>query len=109
MRPYLVYATSFGNFSPHVNLGYKFNLNDSGKSAIEYVAGFDSGRENYTVAVDVFGYRQKAKGVGDNIINGSLGIKWRPANDYIVSANILVPLNNSGSLNRIARYGGGSF
>jgi hypothetical protein len=96
VRPYLIYATSFGNFSPHLNLGYKFNLDDSGKSAIEYVAGFDYGRGNYTVALDVFGYRQKANGIGDNIINGSLGIKWRPANEYIVFANILVPLNNSG-------------
>ena len=96
VRPYLIYATSFGNFSPHVNLGYKFDLNDTGKSAIEYVAGFDYGRENYTVAVDVFGSRQKAHGIGDNIINGSLGIKWRPASEYVLSANALVPLNNSG-------------
>ncbi|HVF64978.1 MAG TPA: transporter [Casimicrobiaceae bacterium] len=96
IRPYLIYATSFGNFSPHVNLGYKFNLDDSGRNAIEYVAGFDYSRENFTVAVDVFGYRQRAKGIGDNIINGSVGIKWRPANPYVVSANVLVPLNNSG-------------
>ncbi|HVE49244.1 MAG TPA: transporter [Casimicrobiaceae bacterium] len=96
VRPYLIYATSFGNFSPHVNLGYKFNLKDSRKSAIEYVAGFDYGRDNYTIAVDVFGYRQRSDGIGDNIINGSLGIKWRTANDYILSANVLVPLNDSG-------------
>ena len=36
--------------------------------------------------------------IGDNIINGALGVKWNPgfAKNLIVSANALFPLNNSG-------------
>ena len=96
VRPYLVYAVSMGNFSPHLNLGYKFNLDNSGKSAIEYAAGFDYRGDSYTLALDIIGTRQKAKGYGDNIVNGSVGIKWQPDKDYVVSANVLAPLNDSG-------------
>lgn len=44
-RPYLIYSNSFGAFTPHVNLGYRLNLQTSKKDAIDYAIGFDYGRE----------------------------------------------------------------
>lgn len=99
VRPYLIYARSFGAFTPHINLGYKFNLKTSDKNTIEYAMGFDYGNERYTVAADVIGSRYaNGSAIGDNIINGALGVKWNPgfAKNLIVSANALFPLNNSG-------------
>lgn len=99
VRPYLIYARSFGAFTPHINLGYKFNLKTSDKNAIEYALGFDYGNERYTVAANVIGSRYtNGSAIGDNIINGALGVKWNPsfAKNLIVSANALFPLNQSG-------------
>lgn len=99
VRPYLIYSRSFDAFTPHVNVGYKFNLKTSSKDAVEYALGFDYGAERYTVAVDVLGSRYtNGNGIGDNIINGAVGLKWSPqsAKNIILSANALFPLNQSG-------------
>ena len=99
VRPYLIYARSFGALTAHVNLGYKVNLKTSEKNAIEYALGFDYGAGSYTVAADVIGSRfTNGGGIGDNIINGALGLKWNPnfAKILILSANALFPLNQSG-------------
>jgi len=99
IRPYFIYARSFGALTPHVNLGYKVNLETSDKNAVEYALGFDYGTEKYTVAADVIGsWLTNGGGIGDNIINGALGIKWNPsfAKNLILSANALFPLNDSG-------------
>ena len=97
MRPFLVYSRTFGRLTPHVNLGYEFNVDDSDQNSLEYAAGFDVGAERFTLAVSVLGSRElSGDGFADTIVNGALGVKWNPFGSYIVTANVLTPLNDDG-------------
>lgn len=99
VRPYLIYSRSFGAFTPHLNLGYRFNLETSKKDAIDYAIGFDYGFERYTFAAEILGNRFiNGEGIGDDILNGAVGLKWSPAGikNLVVSGNALFPLNDSG-------------
>ncbi|MGH8168844.1 MAG: transporter [Woeseiaceae bacterium] len=97
VRPLLIYSRSFGSFTPHMNLGYEFNLDDSDQNSVEYAAGFDFGAESYTLALSILGSREMSgDGIADTIVNGAFGVKWNPFGSYILTANVLVPLNDDG-------------
>jgi hypothetical protein len=97
VRPLLIYSRSFGRFTPHMNLGYEFNLDDSDQNSLEYAAGFDFGAESYTLALSILGSREMSgDGIADTIVNGAFGVKWNPFASYILTANVLVPLNDDG-------------
>lgn len=97
VRPLLIYSRTFGSVTPHLNLGYELNLDDSDQNSIEYAAGFDIGAENFTVAMSVLGSRETSgDGIADTIVNGALGVKWNPFGSYILTANLLMPLNDDG-------------
>ena len=97
VRPFLVYSRTFGRLTPHVNLGYEFNLDDSDQNSLEYAAGFDVGAERFTFALSVLGSRELGgDGFADTIVNGALGVKWNPFGSYIVTGNVLMPLNDDG-------------
>ncbi len=97
VRPFLIYSHSFGAFTPHVNLGYEFNLDTSDENSVEYAIGSDYGGEKFTVAAAVIGSHElNGDGIGDDIVSGALGVKWGLVKDLILSANVLVPLNDSG-------------
>lgn len=96
-RPLLVYSRTFGSFTPHINLGYEFNFDDSKKNSLEYAAGFDYGSQLLTFAVSVLGSREmNGDGIADTIINGATGVKFNPFGNYIVTVNALFPLNDDG-------------
>ncbi|HEX5766379.1 MAG TPA: transporter [Woeseiaceae bacterium] len=97
VRPLLIYSRTFGSFTPHVNLGYEFNLDDSDQNSLEYAAGFDVGTENLTFALSVLGSREASgDGIGDTIVSAAAGLKWNPFGSYIFTGNLLVPLNDDG-------------
>jgi hypothetical protein len=97
VRPFLIYSRTFGSFTPHMNLGYEFNLDDSDQNSIEYAAGFDFGAEKFTLALSVLGSREvNGDDIADTIVNGAFGVKWNPFGNYILTANVLVPLNDDG-------------
>ncbi len=91
-----------GIFSPHLNLGYEVNSGIKGQDEIDYTVGFDYGREIFgdlaTVAFDVIGSHetQKRDGVGDDIIDLSVGVKWNFYKQALTYANVIVPLNDQG-------------
>lgn len=97
VRPLMIYSRTFGSFTPHLNLGYEFNLDDSDQNSIEYAAGFDVGTEKVTLAVSVLGSREvSGDGIADTIVSGAAGVKWNPFGNYIFTGNVLVPLNDDG-------------
>jgi Putative MetA-pathway of phenol degradation len=97
VRPLLIYSRTFGAFTPHLNLGYEFNLDDSEQNSLEYAAGFDVGTENLTFALSVLGSREASgDGIGDTIVSAAAGVKWNPFGSYIFTGNVLVPLNDDG-------------
>jgi Putative MetA-pathway of phenol degradation len=100
IRPFLVLSrTLFNMLTPHLNLGYEFNLGRGSQSALEYVVGFDVGTAKFTVVADLLGsYEPAGDGIGDNILTGSLGVKWNPWKQLVVSANAQVPFNRKSGL-----------
>lgn len=98
IRPFLIFSRTFFNlFTPHLNIGYEFNIDRSDQNSLEYVVGFDLGRQRFTLAGELLGsYEPDGDGVGDDILNGSFGIKWNPFKQFLFSGNVLFPLNDDG-------------
>jgi hypothetical protein len=100
LRPFLVLSrTLFDVLTPHLNIGYEFNLDRGHQSAVQYALGFDVGTPTWTVAGELLGSHEPAgDGIGDYILNGSLGVKWNPWKQLLVLANAQVPLNRNSGL-----------
>jgi Putative MetA-pathway of phenol degradation len=98
IRPFLILSrTLFNLLTPHLNLGYKFNLNRVNQSTVEYVIGFDLGTSRFTFAWELLGsYEPSGDRSGENILTSSLGVKWNPWKQLLVSANTQVPINRTG-------------
>ena len=98
IRPFLILSrTLFGILTPHLNLGYEFNLDRGSQSTVEYVIGFDLGTSRLTFAGELLGsYAPSGDGSGDHILTASMGVKWNPWKQLLVSANAQVPVNRSG-------------
>ena len=100
LRPFLVLSrTLFDVLTPHLNIGYEFNLDRGHQSAVQYVLGVDVGTATWTVAGELLGRHEPAgDGIGDHILNGSLGVKWNPWKQLLVLANAQVPFNRNSGL-----------
>jgi hypothetical protein len=100
LRPFLVLSrTLFDMLTPHLNIGYEFNLDRGHQSAVQYALGVDVGTPTWTVAGEILGSHEPAgDGIGDNILNGSFGVKWNPWKQLLVLANAQVPFNRNSGL-----------
>ena len=120
MRGLLLASTRFGDFAPHVNLGYA--LRGGRNDAILATAGFDQPLSNWaTIAMDVITEWQVGESsltlpnnvtilhpverhvtptnipnIRDHRVNGSFGVKFRTPGGPIVVANALVPMRRGG-------------
>jgi hypothetical protein len=112
----------FGGFSPHLNLGYQYRSGTSLTDAVLATAGFDDLIAPWaTLAVDLITQWQVGTSPvqlpgavvftqpvlrtvqqtdipnrRDNLIDGSLGFKFRVGNGAMAVTNVLIPLNNAG-------------
>lgn len=108
IRPFLVFSRTFlGRVTPHLNIGYEFNLERRDKHALRYALGFDAGTDRLTVAGDVLGSHElNGDGIGDDLVTASLGFKWNPWKKLLLSGNFQFPLNKEGlRSNLIATFG----
>jgi len=109
LRPFLVLSrTLFEMVTPHINIGYEFNLDRGHQSAVEYNVGVDVGTAKWTIAGEILGSAEPAgDGIGDHIINGALGVKWNPWKQLLLLANAQVPINRNVGLrsNLILTFG----
>ena len=73
IRPFLVFSRTFSDrFTPHLNVGYEFNLDRDPLSAFEYAVGFDYGNNKWTLAGELLSsHEPDGDGIGDNIVNTS--------------------------------------
>jgi len=88
-----VFGTPLG-ITPHVNLGYEFNLEDSDLGSIEYALGVEAGARRVTLAVDFLGSRRD--GDGQHRMAAAVGAKWNVWKRLVLSTNFIVPLNDDG-------------
>lgn len=121
-RGVFISSATFGDFSPHVNVGYAYHGAELDQNAIEVVAGFDHRLSGWaTLAVDLLnsfrlgeetvgfpepvvipgGFRQEVQRTNipmrrDDVVDGSFGFKFRTGGGLTVISNVLVPLNSGG-------------
>lgn len=114
VRPFVIVSRTFFDvvcpglsLTPHLNLGYELNVDDSHQNSLEYVVGFDVGVQRFAVAGEMIGSHQvDGDGIGDDLLNASVGVKWNPVQRFIVFANGQFPLNDEGlRSNIIATFG----
>lgn len=104
VRPFLILSRTFANFlvpsinfSPHLNIGYEFNLDNSSRNTVEYVIGFDAGSRKFVFAWELIGsHETNGDGIGTDILTTSVGVKWNPFKQFLLFANALVALNDEG-------------
>ncbi len=97
----LVASRTYGRwFTPHLNLGYVRDTRDTRQSKIRYAGGFDARLlERLTVIADIMGFsKPNGNGVGNNIVDLSLGAKWNPIGSWFLGANFQIPLNKGSGL-----------
>jgi hypothetical protein len=117
-----VVSARFGEFSPHVNVGYVYRSGQDLSDAVLATAGFDHALADWaTLAVDVVSELPTGEGSltipedvhiqvpfartirpsnipdgRDDIVNGSMGFKFVTGPGLTVVTNALVPLNRGG-------------
>lgn len=86
--------------TPHLNFGYVRDTRDPRQSKIRYAAGFDARLlERLTTVADIMGFsKPDGDGVGNNIVDLSLGAKWNPIGFWFLGTNFQIPLNKSSGL-----------
>jgi hypothetical protein len=96
----LVASRSFAWLTPHVNFGYEVTTAGSEENNVIYIAGFDARvHPRLTLALDVLGrWEPNGDGIGDNIVELSLGAKWNIFRTFLLNANVQLPLNRSEGL-----------
>ncbi|MBY0577985.1 MAG: transporter [Burkholderiales bacterium] len=98
VKPTVIYSrTYFETLTPHLNLGYNFDLSNATRNAVEYAAGFDFGAsKTLTASADIIGRTEpRGDGTGEKI-DGSVGFKWISPAEYVYTVNTLLPLNHAG-------------
>lgn len=117
-----VLSGTFSEFSPHLNAGYEYRGGPLDQDEFELVVGFDHRLSEWaTLAVDMLSayevgdpvlglpapvtldapFRRTVETTNlpemrDDIIDGSLGFKFRTSGGVVLVANLLVPLNEGG-------------
>ncbi len=115
-------SAQFGNFSPHANVGYAYRDSEVLTDALLATVGFDHKLADWaTLAVDLISELQvgdsklavpgdhhfdvpfrrsvtptNIPNIRDDIVNGSLGMKFVAAPGLIIVTNGLIPLNKGG-------------
>jgi hypothetical protein len=100
LRPFLIASSTFRDvggvplsITPHVNLGYEFDVEHFDRSTLRYVAGFEAGVKQVTLAFEFLGSHNQA---GQDRIDGAVGVKWDIYKKWVLSGNVIFPLNNTG-------------
>lgn len=104
VRPFLIASRTFSDIfgwsldlTPHLNVGYEFNVDQSQQNSVEYVVGFDLGIPRLTFAAEFLGSHElDGDGLGDDILSASFGAKWNPVGRLLMTANVQIPLNDEG-------------
>ena len=88
--------------SPHANLGFDVNAGTEGQEEIDYAVGVDwtrkVGDDLFTFGVDIVGSSEVTNkdGIGDDILDLSVGLKWNFFNQQLFFASLQSPLNSDG-------------
>lgn len=95
---YRIYDTPTIHANARTNLGFEVDFDDSERNEFIYTAGVDVGNPTITGVVDLIGRHEldDNDGIGEDIIDVAVGLKWSPIKNLIFSGNVLLPANDQG-------------
>ncbi len=95
-----VASKTIGWITPHLNLGYAVSTGGSSENNVQYVLGFDARlHPRVTLAAELLGvWKPEGTGVGDNLVDAALGVKVSLVRNFLVGANVAVPVNKDEGL-----------
>ncbi len=122
LRSQAIISSRFGDFSPHLNVGFLYRASEEQNHAVLATAGFDHLLgPRVTLAVDIVSefqvgtnmlvlpgsivyeapYRRVINPVSipdirDDLINGAFGFKFSASRNLLLVTNALIPLNDGG-------------
>jgi hypothetical protein len=96
----LVASRTIGPVTPHLNLGYELSTGGSQFNNLRYVVGLDAvPHPRFTLALDVLGrWEPDGDGIGDNLADVAIGGKWNVFKTFVLSANVMFPINPNAGL-----------
>ncbi|MBI1373606.1 MAG: hypothetical protein GC159_12830 [Phycisphaera sp.] len=95
-----ILAKAFGNFKPHLNLGYELVADETSLSNIRYAVGTEySIHERVTLSADILGrWEHSGDGVGDSPVDVGFGAKVNIFETTHLKAGVAFPLNHDDGL-----------
>jgi hypothetical protein len=90
----------WGRVEPHLNLGYEVTTGDTEDDSLQWIAGAAFGVvDSLTIPIDLIGRHElKKDGVGDNLIDLSLGLKMNVFKTVLLAGNVKFPMNGDEGL-----------
>lgn len=100
LTPMFIADHRFGPVSPHVNFGFEFVPGHSSRQAFKVLAGLDvRAHERVTLASDFLGrFEPDGDGIGDDLLDVSVGAKVNVWKSLLVVGNTVLPLNRNHGL-----------
>jgi hypothetical protein len=97
--PTLVLSKTFWIISPHANMGLNFRTDDTDQHTYRWAVGTDiQPFQVLTLTADVIGENlmDRDQDVGEDIFGVAAGVKVNPWGRFVLSANVLIRLNDEG-------------
>lgn len=86
-----------GIFGVHGNIGYEWDSDDSDESAVRGIVGLTAGNSVLTASLEFAGrFKSGSDAVGQDKSDAAFGLKWHPGKNFILSGNVIVPINDDG-------------
>ncbi len=86
-------------FGIHGNIGYEWDSDESDESAVRGIFGVTAGNSIVTASLEYAGRFKQGDdddAVGKDKSDAAFGLKWHPGRNFILSGNVIVPLNDDG-------------
>lgn len=98
LQPALFAELDLGSiFGIHGNIGYEWDSDESDESAVRGIVGVTAGNSIVTASLEYAGrFKQGNDAVGQDKSDAAVGVKWHPGRNFILSGNVIVPLNDDG-------------
>ncbi len=98
VQPALFAELDLGSiFGIHGNIGYEWDSDESDESAVRGIVGVTAGNSTVTASLEYAGrFKQGNDAVGQDKSDAAFGVKWHPGRNFILSGNVIVPLNDDG-------------
>jgi outer membrane putative beta-barrel porin/alpha-amylase len=95
LKGLFVASKTYDWITPHVNLGFEISTEGTREYNLRYVVGADiRALPSLTFALGLLGrWKPDGDGIGDNVVDAALGLKWNPWRTLVLVGGVQIPVN----------------